>query len=199
MRALLWTAGLAAGFCAVAVSARAQEYCVTCSAPDATYRCVVSGDSSAAHSSRAQLLCITELAQSGHHASCSAGRNPSTGCPGELRTVAFPPGTDLRAPPLAETPPAAAPPGMGAYAPPPVPATPGSPPQPAPGAPPGVTEAPPPADAEPKTVEELAKKTVESTGQGLKKAGDVVTDTGNAIGNAAKKTWKCVASLFGDC
>jgi hypothetical protein len=198
MRAMFCIVGLAAAFCAVAAQTHAQEFCVTCSAPDATYRCVVSGDSSAARSSRGQLLCITELAQSGHHASCSAGRNPSTGCPGELRTVAFPPGTDLSAPPLAGTPPAGPPPGMGAYAPPPVPAVPGAAPQPAPAAPPGVTEAPPP-EAEPKTVEELAKKTVESTGQGLKKAGDVVTDTGNAIGNAAKKTWKCVTSLFGDC
>jgi hypothetical protein len=49
------------------------------------------------------------------------------------------------------------------------------------------TEAPPP-DAPANTVEE-----------GLKKAGKAVSDTGDAVGHAMKKTWKCVTSLFGDC
>ena len=46
----------------------------------------------------------------------------------------------------------------------------------------------PPEEAKPNAVENLAKKT-----------GEAVTDTGNAVGNAMKKTWNCVASLFGDC
>ena len=33
----------------------------------------------------------------------------------------------------------------------------------------------------------------------MAKTGEAVTETGNAVGNAMKKTWNCVASLFGDC
>jgi hypothetical protein len=40
----------------------------------------------------------------------------------------------------------------------------------------------------PKTVVDMA----EGTGKNLKKAGD-------AVGNAAKKTWTCLSSFFSDC
>ena len=40
----------------------------------------------------------------------------------------------------------------------------------------------------PKTVVDMAK----GTGKNLKKAGD-------AVGNAAKKTWICLSSFFSDC
>ena len=43
-------------------------------------------------------------------------------------------------------------------------------------------------EPKPNAVENFAKKT-----------GEAITDTGTAVGNAAKKTWDCVASLFGDC
>jgi len=181
----------AVALCAFAAAASAQEFCVTCTAPDATYRCVIGGDNVAARSSRGQLLCITELAQSGHHASCSAGRNTEGTCPGELRTVMFPPDAEPTAPPLADTPPMSPPPAIpGPYAKQPVEARAPNgahPPEVAPPAGATPAEAPPP-DAPPKTVEE-----------GLKKAGKAVTDTGNAVGNAMKKTWTCVTSLFGDC
>ena len=191
MRMRIGAVTLAVVLCAFATAASAQEFCVTCTAPDATYRCVIGGDSTAAKSSRGQLLCITELAQRGHHASCSAGRNTGGTCPGELRTVMFPPGSEPMAPPVADTPPMTPPPAIpGPYAKQPVAAQApdgAHPPADAPpaGAPPA--EAPPP-DAAPPTVEE-----------GLKKAGKAVTDTGNAVGNAMKKTWTCVTSFFGDC
>ncbi|MGQ0672394.1 MAG: hypothetical protein ACT4N2_05875 [Hyphomicrobium sp.] len=73
----------------------------------------------------------------------------------------------------------------------------------------------------PQTVEELAGDTLEASKKGLKsagqtvadtakKAGDAVSDTaksagetigeaGSAVGNAAKKTWNCVTSLFQSC
>lgn len=191
MRTRISAVAAVVALCAIAAVASAQEFCVTCTAPDATYRCVIGGDSSAAKSSRGQLLCITELAQSGHHASCSAGRNSAGTCPGELRTVMFPPGAEPMAPPLADTPPIPPPPAIpGPYAKQPVAA--GAPDggHPPADAPPGEAtpaEAPP-SDAPPQTVEE-----------GLKKAGKAVTDTGNAVGNAIKKTWTCVSSFFGDC
>jgi len=46
----------------------------------------------------------------------------------------------------------------------------------------------PAPEAAPKTVMEMAK----GTGKNLKKAGD-------AVGNAAKKTWTCLSSFFSDC
>jgi hypothetical protein len=175
--------------CALTISAAAQEFCVTCTGPDATYRCVIGGDATtAARSSRGQFLCITELAQSGHHASCSAARGQATPCPGETRTVMFPAGNDPGVPPLVETP-----------APPPTPSG-GLAPPAAPGQQQAQPQAPhetgpaqvPPAETQPKTVEELAKKT-----------GEAVTDSansaGNAVGDAMKKTWNCVTSLFGNC
>ena len=74
-----------------ASAASAQEYCVICTAPDAKYRCSIGGEPSiAAGASRGQLLCITELARTGGHASCSVGRNSAEPCEGEPRTVMFP-------------------------------------------------------------------------------------------------------------
>ena len=46
----------------------------------------------------------------------------------------------------------------------------------------------PPEEPKQSVVEELASKT-----------GKAVTDTGNAVGHAVKKSWDCVASLFGKC
>jgi len=175
--------------CSLAATASAQEFCVTCSAPDATYRCIVGGEPGiATTTSRGQLLCITELARSGGHASCSVGRRTSTEpCQGEVRTVMFPsPPADVPPPPTEAQSQARPPEGQGA-------------PLAADGA---ALEPPPPAEA-PQTVESLTKDTVQKSGEGLKKAGEAVTDTaqsaGQAIGNAAQKTWKCLSSLFSDC
>jgi hypothetical protein len=175
--------------------AMAQEYCVTCTGPDASYRCVIGGDAPpAARSSRGQFLCITELAKAGGHASCSAARGQATPCPGETRTVMFSladPGPG--SPPIEATipqPPAQPPsPGMS-YAPgqdlPPVALPPA---EHAPALPPpqdtGTAAAPQP---KPTVVEDLANKT-----------GKAVSDTGKAVGGAVKKSWDCVASLFGNC
>jgi hypothetical protein len=170
--------------CGLALPAGAQEYCVTCSGPDAKYRCIIGGDTgSAARTSRGQLLCITELAQSGNHESCSVGRTTGEPCEGEPRTVVFTGAAEAALPPMSEPPPAEA-------ESPPLAAGDGAP-----------AEAP--AQAPSKTVEELAKQTAESTGEGLKKAGEAVSNTakstGEAVGNAVSKTWKCMTSLFSDC
>jgi len=64
--------------CVFAPNAPAQEYCVTCTGPDALYRCIIGGDvAPAARNDRGQLLCIKELAKSGQHASCSVDRTSS--------------------------------------------------------------------------------------------------------------------------
>jgi hypothetical protein len=195
--ATLLSATLAFVMCGLAVQASAQEYCVTCTGPDAKYRCAIGGDATpAARTSRGQLLCITELARTGHHASCSVGRTAEAPCEGEPRTVMFPSAAD-GAPPLLMRPQ----PGIiGAQPGPaePQPATTGAQDSTAAGQP-----AEPAAEAPPKTVEELAKQTVQASGNGLKKAGEAVGDTakstGQAVGNAISKSWKCMTSLFSDC
>jgi hypothetical protein len=156
--------------------AAAQDYCVTCTGPDAKYHCIIGGNASvAARTSRGQMLCITQLAQSGGHASCSVSRTTAEPCVGQVRTVMFP--TDEPGTVPVEIPPPPPNTAMPAPAPPPSPA-----PQQSPGA-----------------AEQIAK----DSDNGLKKAGDAVTstveNTGKAIGHAASKTWKCLSSFFGDC
>lgn len=173
----------------LATGAFAQEFCVTCAAPEASYRCLIGGEAPmAARSSRGQFLCITELAKAGGHASCSATRGQATPCPGETRTVMFTVG-DPGASPLEPTP-AVVPPPVAPLAPgkdiAPVPLPPPGQPQPPAHGP--ETTAAPPEQPKPNAVENFAKKT-----------GEAVTETGEAVGSAMKKTWDCVASLFGDC
>jgi hypothetical protein len=174
---------------ALATGTLAQEFCVTCASPEASYRCLIGGEAStASRSSRGQFLCITELAKAGGHASCSATRGQATPCPGETRTVMFTVG-DPEASPL-ETTPMATPPAPVA------PLAPGKDISPVQLPPPGQQQPPThvpqtteaPEEPKPNAVEKFAKKT-----------GEAVTETGEAVGSAMKKTWDCVASLFGDC
>jgi hypothetical protein len=193
MHARIAAAVMTLAICGHPAQTSAQEFCVTCTGPDAKYRCAIGGDPPpSARSSRGQLLCISELAQSGPHASCSVGRTTAEPCEGELRIVMFPAGADIAPPFLAA--PQAAP----------------SPDAPAPGPavgegpyPDAPAEAPPQPSQPPKTVEELAKQTVEASGKGLKQAGEAVGETakstGEAVGNALSNTWKCMSSLFSDC
>jgi hypothetical protein len=182
--AILISSALA--LCGAVPLASAQEYCVVCTSPEANYRCIVeSAPDTAVPAARGQLLCITELARSGNHASCSVGRTSAGPCTGETRTVMFTRAADEALPPIGE---------------PPQETTQAGEPARAVGAP---VPPEPPVDEPPQTVEELAKETVEASGKGLKKAGEAVTDTakstGKAVGSAVSKTWKCVTSLFSDC
>jgi hypothetical protein len=58
-------------------------------------------------------------------------------------------------------------------------------------------------DAPPATVKELAEQTAKSSKNGLSNAanavGEAARQTGDAVGQAAKKSWYCVSSLFKDC
>ncbi len=222
MRIPIATALATFTLCMLTETVRAQEYCVTCTGPDARYRCTIGGNPGlAGGGSRGQLLCITELARLGPHASCSVARMPSGPCEGELRTVMFPNAAPL--PGEAEIQPGASVPG--AQLPPPAGGVPapghGAPQAPwevvpqAPGqvAPEATWEAVPqtptegapqtPAEGAPRTAEEGAQPPVQSPGESLKKAGEAIGDgakaAGNAVGNAVKKTWTCLSSFFGDC
>ncbi len=160
---------------------------MTCTGPDVKYHCIIGGDASvAARSSRGQMLCITQLAQNGGHASCSVSRTTTEPCEGQVKTVMFPAGD--AGPPMAEMPPPEAPP--------PAAVPPGI-------APPALTDGAPPPPAAPQPSPSTAGEVAKDSADGLKKAGDAVTstveNTGKAIGQAASKTWKCLSSFFGDC
>lgn len=179
MRAI--AAGLALSMLALG-GAHGGELCVTCAKPDVTYRCVF-GDTVAANGDdpRAQVLCVTELAKFGGHETCAFDRRSATACPGALRAVSPP--KEAALPPLK-------PPPIG----------------------PALTPAPnpeaPKVDTGPRTVEELAKQTAQSIELGkageavkgtAKAAGEGIGKAGSAVGDAAQKSWRCLASFFSDC
>lgn len=174
--------------------AAAESYCVACYAPDAVYRCVVANaPAAAAPDPRNQVQCIKQLAKSGGHSRCSVERFSTAGCDGPERIIS--PSTSV------------------------LPITP--PPQAAVPAPDANTTAPVNAEIvpqqsdstagqPPRTVEELTKSTVESTKKGIEgvtgtvkstteQAGEKIEGVGSSIGNAAKKSWNCLSSLFSDC
>jgi hypothetical protein len=178
--------------------ASAGEYCVSCDGPDAHYACTFDGAANDSSDASIKLLCITELAKSSKHASCTIDRVQPKPCAGPVKVIAMPDG--YQPAPAAETkPPVEA-------------AKPVSPPQAATQAPakPGAESAAPMPDAPPKTVKEMVEKGAASAGQTLEKSGDtaveaakstggVIGKAGKAVGDAAKKTWTCITSLFGDC
>lgn len=168
------TACAAAVACVIgSASVAANEICVTCVDPDASYRCRAEGTPLKPSDARLSLACITEIARRDGHQSCSADRRRTT-CEGPVRTITAT-GYLLGEPPAAEREAAASPPQPPA--------------EPRPGP--------------PDTVAELAKRTADSSKQQLQKAtdtvGDVAKKTGSAVGDAARKSWRCLSSLFFDC
>lgn len=180
-----------------AAPAAGEGYCVACFGPDAVYRCLIDGrPENAPPDPGLQIQCIKTLAMEGKHARCSVERFSTAGCNGPVRTIAadpagVPPAPEAMPAPKAET-------GV---------------PRPA-----GTAPADPPAEeaetandaGPPRTVEELAKSTAASTKKSLdgvsetvkdttKKAGEQIEGAGSALGNAAKKSWNCLTSLFSDC
>lgn len=174
--------------------AAAGEFCVTCAEPDAHYACTFDGADNTNDASL-KLLCITELAKSGKHGSCSVDRAQVKPCAGAVKTMAAPEGYQA---------PAAAPGAVEAAKPAAIPAAPQAA-KPASATPGGNAPAAPP-----KTVQEMVEKGTADAGQALEKTGDTAAEAakstgstlgkiGKATGDAAKKTWTCITSLFGDC
>lgn len=166
-----------------ASTATAQELCVTCSDPPATYRCGFP-QSAVQTTAGLQLLCIREAATRGGHKSCSIERTRATACDGPLVSVDVP--------------------DNGAIAPPP--AVPAQNQPEAPPPPPKLESTSQP----PATVEEMAKATAEQSKKDWEAANAKVKETtdnagqnikkaGSAVGGAVKKSWDCVVSLFSSC
>ncbi len=166
---------------ALAGAAAAQTVCVICSEPEAVYRCQADTNFARPGDTRLNLLCITEIAHAGQHASCSVRRQQGGTCDGPLRTVAIVP------PPAGPPPQTLAPTGGGASL-------------PADGQ---LPQDKPPRQGPPATMEELAKRTAAQSQEQLEAAtgavGTAAKKTTNAVGNAASKSWKCLSSLFKDC
>jgi hypothetical protein len=162
----------AAAFCQA--PPRTQS-CVTCSGPDASYRCEVeSPDGKTISPERAQLFCIARLAKDGAHEACSVRRRDTTECTGLVRRYPFD-GTLLG---LEARP--AEPPVDTALAP---------------------KDKPKPK--EPATVVEASKEAVEASKRSLatinKTVNKTVNDGAEKTKSAAKSTWRCLKSFFSDC
>ncbi len=182
----------------------AVEFCVRCDNPPGTYTCAIDQAAGGAPPAGSQFQCISEIARSRGHGTCSVTKRDQGPCGGELVVMS------PDAPPAAGIPPT----------------------QPAdlhpdempgldsddgndwgetdvqttnPDAPidPDTQMSDPPTQhadqqnndkpkGEPKTVVELAERTAESSKEGISNAG-------KAIGSAAKKTWDCISSLFFEC
>lgn len=168
----------------------AQEVCVVCAAPEATYRCAIEKSEKLGRFGRGgeraiQLVCAKELARQGGHASCGV-RREATGaaCAGEQRILSIATLLDAVVPPEAAAPAAPAPP-----------------PGPQPVATVGVAPSPAlpqevkPVDtaaAPPRTMQEMAERSSAKSKQQLK-------DAGSAVGGAFERTWDCLSSLFKRC
>jgi hypothetical protein len=206
---------LSIGFSALlgSAAANATELCVKCSAPEASYACVVSGTSNATIDTVAKLYCITALAKSGAHESCSVDRTVTAPCPGERKELPVPAALDGQAtedPPQTDTPPGLAKPHEGAAATTPeephMTVTPANPAE----APHDQAAGAPQSEPPPKTVQEMVEKSAKTAGAGLsdtqKSAGDAAKSAstalgkaGAAVGGAAKSSWKCLSSFFTNC
>jgi hypothetical protein len=162
---------LGAMACCLAGAAVAQEYCVACTEPAALYRCVIDGARPGGGQSL-QLLCVTTMAKSGGHATCAVKGGTVFECNGPIKRVPWVASDHPPQPGAAQAPAA-----------------------------PVATQSPVPISPEepPKTMVELAKRANEQTTEQMKMAGEKVKSTGQAIGEATKKTWDCVVSFFTRC
>ena len=70
-----------------ALPASAQEFCVSCVEPNATYRCVLT-DARPGLGQSLQVACLTALAKDGRHAQCSVKRGVTVfECDGPVKRV----------------------------------------------------------------------------------------------------------------
>lgn len=161
---------LGAAFCVVTGRAEAQEYCVACTGPPAVYRCVIDG-AKPGGSQPLQVLCVSVMAKEGRHAACNVKGGTVFDCNGPVKRVPWAAYNAAALPLTKQEPPPAQPAKE-----------PSQPPQ---------------------TMEEMAKRTNEKGAEQLKTASDTVKEQaksfGENVGDATKKTWRCVASLFTQC
>ena len=198
--ALILAAGAVFVLLAQSIATFAAEFCVRCDNPPGSYVCTVGSSEIQTPPAGSEFLCISEIAKSRGHGRCRISRRDEGPCSSKV-VVVTPPTGQIPPQPLAAQ-----------SIEPPAPETDDEAttnitfddPQyegPFPSEQQETADPAAPADATPnedksitdsKTVVELAERTAESSKEGISKAGE-------AIGTAAKKTWKCVSTLFFDC
>lgn len=207
-------------------SALAEDYCVTCSEPAATYRCRIEGIMAGGEGGH-QFSCIKDIAQRAGHASCTVSRGAGPECAGRDWTVlqdttaanspdaraAVPQSPSVQhgtitAPNAAVQAPSSPPASEQARA---LPQAAASAATQAPlKAATGAAEhyVPPRATARQETPEgqraapmdmEANKRDISRKADATGAIGEAAGKAGNAISGAAKKTWDCVSSLFSKC
>jgi hypothetical protein len=173
--------------CGVAsAGALAQEVCVTCQAPKASYNCVLKLPDGASAPPQArrllQLACIEDIAKRHGHESCGVRRDMVGPCIGETHFLEW--GQRESQGSVTKPDETASKPGLADRQQAPV------------GIAPSVTPQKQPekvgASEPPKTVVEMAERAGKDSGRQLKEAGD-------AVGRGINKTWRCITSFFGDC
>lgn len=188
--------------------AAGAEFCVSCLTPNTHYVCAFDGVETGSQDPRLKLLCITELAGKGGHASCSVDRAQKTPCQGQRMVLATPEGLGPNvpvAPGVTEGPSAAPPPAapVGNVAVPPAMEETREAQDAAPSADEPVAETtapkPPAPAADPNPIEEIADDASKGAAKAAKSAGNALEKAGDAVGHAAKKTWECLSTLFGSC
>jgi hypothetical protein len=142
--------GLALLLALVTGSAEGQEFCVACSDPPGTYRCVVDGAQPRGGQSL-QMLCVTAMAKEGGHATCSVKRGTVFDCDGAVKRIPWTALEPLSQPEVSTSREAPAAPAKPAAAP-----------------------AAPAPDAPPQTMVDLAKQANDKTVEQVKKAGESV-------------------------
>jgi hypothetical protein len=179
---------------------------VKCTGPDASYACVVGKASNPTLDAVSKFYCITSLAKSGSHASCSIDRSMAPPCSGERRELPIPAFLNADAP--EEAPPAQRQTDLQ-----PPEQKPGPAVSPAETGSAGAAQQPkPPEGGEPppKTVQEMVEKSAKSAGAGInetqhsageaaKSASTALEKAGSAVGGVAKSSWKCLSSFFSKC
>lgn len=154
----------------------AQQRCIVCSGPSATYLCSVEMADKVARfgafgDKAIDLACTKQLAREGGHEACSARRElVGAACNGSPRLVTIDALIESSAAKLENPKPSPAPAAAVA---------------------PAASDQKAPAGP-PQTVEELAIQTGAKSKQQLKALGD-------SVGGAASKTWECLSTLFKKC
>ena len=161
--------GIALLTCLLTQAAQAQEYCVACSEPPGLYRCIIEGAKPGGAQSL-QMFCVTAMTRQGRHSKCAIKGGTVFDCDGQVKRVPWSAQSEALPAPVQEA-----------------------------GKPPASSDPKQP----PQTVEEMAKRATDKTAEQIQsadaKAKEKVRTLGDNIGDATKKTWRCVTSLFTRC
>lgn len=163
------TAVLTVGLALAASSAAAQEYCVSCSEPDAVYRCIIEG-ARPGGAQPLQVLCITAMAKAGNHATCGVKRGTVFQCDGPVKRIPWVAAGEETPAPIAT---------------------------PRPADKPADPSAPPKTMLE--LTDRASKKTADDMKKAGDTVKEGAQNLGQGITGGAKKTWECLSSLFFKC